>query len=104
MEITQVTSTKAMQLTRAANALAVLQAKHQGLTNFSVLVSHVTVPAAIKALMESPGINIDGFLAAGHVCTVMGYGNTNLWQRNTGFQSALQDSSLWTSFMGFWIV
>jgi hydrogenase expression/formation protein HypD len=61
------------ETTAPANAMAVLQAKNQGLSNFSVLVSHVTVPAAIKALMESPDIEIDGFLAAGHVCTVMGY-------------------------------
>jgi hydrogenase expression/formation protein HypD len=51
----------------------VLQAKAQGLTNFAVLVSHVTVPAAITALMDSPDVQVDGFLAAGHVCTVMGY-------------------------------
>lgn len=61
------------ETTAPANAMAVLQAKMQGLKNFSVLVSHVTVPAAIRTLMESSGITIDGFLAAGHVCTVMGF-------------------------------
>ncbi len=61
------------ETTAPANAMAVLQARAQGLTNFSVLVSHVTVPAAIRALMESPDVQVDGFLAAGHVCTVMGY-------------------------------
>ncbi len=61
------------ETTAPANAMAVLQAKAQGLPNFAVLVSHVTVPAAIKALMESPDVRVDGFLAAGHVCTVMGY-------------------------------
>ena len=61
------------ETTAPANAMAVLQAKAQGLTNFCVLVSHVTVPAAITALMEAPDVQVDGFLAAGHVCTVMGY-------------------------------
>jgi hydrogenase expression/formation protein HypD len=60
------------ETTAPANAMAVLQAKAQGLTNFAVLVSHVTVPAAIRALMDSPDVQVDGFLAAGHVCTVMG--------------------------------
>ena len=61
------------ETTAPANAMAVLQAKFQGLTNFAVLVSHVTVPAAIAALMDSPDVQVDGFLAAGHVCTVMGF-------------------------------
>ncbi len=61
------------ETTAPANATAVIQAKAQGLENFAVLVSHVTVPAAIRALMESPDVRVDGFLAAGHVCTVMGY-------------------------------
>jgi hydrogenase expression/formation protein HypD len=61
------------ETTAPANAMAVLQAKAQGLTNFAVLVSHVTVPAAIRALMDSPDVLVEGFLAAGHVCTVMGY-------------------------------
>ncbi len=61
------------ETTAPANAMAVLQAKAQGLRNFTVLVSHVTVPAAIRALLDSPDVQVDGFLAAGHVCTVMGY-------------------------------
>jgi hydrogenase expression/formation protein HypD len=61
------------ETTAPANAMAVLQAKAQGLANFTVLVSHVTVPAAIAALMDSPDVQVDGFLAAGHVCTVMGF-------------------------------
>jgi hydrogenase expression/formation protein HypD len=61
------------ETTAPANAMAVLQAKAQGLKNFAVLVSHVTVPAAIRALMDSPDVQVDGFLAAGHVCTVMGF-------------------------------
>ncbi len=61
------------ETTAPANAMAMLQAKAQNLSNFAVLVSHVTVPAAITALMDSPDIQVEGFLAAGHVCTVMGY-------------------------------
>jgi len=61
------------ETTAPANAMAVLQAKARGLANFAVLVSHVTVPAAISALMDSPDVRVDGFLAAGHVCTVMGF-------------------------------
>jgi hydrogenase expression/formation protein HypD len=61
------------ETTAPANAMAVVQAKAQGIQNFAMLVSHVTVPAAITALMESPEVRVDGFLAAGHVCTVMGF-------------------------------
>lgn len=61
------------ETTAPANAMAVVQAKNQGISNFALLVSHVTVPPAISALMESPQVNVNGFLAAGHVCTVMGY-------------------------------
>ena len=60
------------ETTAPANAMAVVQAKAQGIENFAMLVSHVTVPPAITALMESPDVKVDGFLAAGHVCTVMG--------------------------------
>ena len=61
------------ETTAPANAMAVVQAKAQGIHNFAMLVSHVTVPPAIAALMESPEVQVNGFLAAGHVCTVMGY-------------------------------
>ncbi|MBI5829507.1 MAG: hydrogenase formation protein HypD [Chloroflexi bacterium] len=61
------------ETTAPANAMAVVQAKAQGISNFAMLVSHVTVPPAICALMESPDVRVDAFLAAGHVCTVMGY-------------------------------
>ena len=61
------------ETTAPANAMAVAQAKRQGIKNFAMLVSHVTVPPAISALLESPDVRVDGFLAAGHVCTVMGY-------------------------------
>jgi len=61
------------ETTAPANAMAVAQAKRQGIKNFAMLVSHVTVPPAISALLESPDVRVDGFLAAGHVCTIMGY-------------------------------
>ena len=54
-------------------AMAVVQAKAAKLTNFSLLVAHVLVPPAIEAILSSPDNRIQGFLAAGHVCTVMGY-------------------------------
>ncbi|MEZ4868589.1 MAG: hydrogenase formation protein HypD [Caldilineaceae bacterium] len=60
------------ETTAPANAMAVFQAKQQGLTNFSMLVSHVLVPPAIAAIMESPTVRVQAFLAAGHVCSVMG--------------------------------
>lgn len=61
------------ETTAPANAMAVVQAKKLGLTNFSMLVSHVLVPPAIEAIMSSPITRVNGFLAAGHVCSVMGY-------------------------------
>ncbi|HEV8159927.1 MAG TPA: hydrogenase formation protein HypD [Pyrinomonadaceae bacterium] len=61
------------ETTAPANAMAVFQAKQQDLKNFSMLVSHVLVPPAIAAIMESPTNRVQGFLAAGHVCSVMGY-------------------------------
>lgn len=61
------------ETTAPANALAVHQAKRDGLRNFSMLVSHVLVPPAMEAILGSPFNRVQGFLAAGHVCTVMGY-------------------------------
>ncbi|MBW7470822.1 hydrogenase formation protein HypD [Marinobacter sp. F4218] len=61
------------ETTAPANAMAVYQAHREGLGNFSVLVSQVLVPPAIRALLERPGNRIQGFLAAGHVCTITGY-------------------------------
>jgi len=61
------------ETTAPANAMSVLQADSIGLTNYSVLVSHVRVPPAMHAILSSPNNRVQGFLAAGHVCTVMGY-------------------------------
>lgn len=60
------------ETTAPASAMAVRQAKLLGLQNFSVLVAHVLVPPAIEAVLRTPGCQVHGFLAAGHVCTVMG--------------------------------
>jgi hydrogenase expression/formation protein HypD len=60
------------ETTAPANGMAVQQAAREGLDNFCVLVSHVTVPPAIVAIMEAPATRVNGFLAAGHVCTIMG--------------------------------
>jgi hydrogenase expression/formation protein HypD len=61
------------ETTAPANAMAVWQAAREGLTNFSMLVSHVLVPPAIRMLLDSPLNRVQGFIAPGHVCTVMGY-------------------------------
>jgi hydrogenase expression/formation protein HypD len=60
------------ETTAPANAMAVLHARRLGLKNFSLLVSHVLVPPAIAAILSAPDNRVQGFLAAGHVCTVMG--------------------------------
>jgi hydrogenase expression/formation protein HypD len=60
------------ETTAPPNAMAVAQAKRLGLRNFTILASHVLVPPAITALMSAPDNIVQGFLAAGHVCTVMG--------------------------------
>ena len=61
------------ETTAPANAMAVWMARKRGLTNFSVLVSHVLVPPAMTAILQAPGNRVQGFLGPGHVCTVMGY-------------------------------
>ncbi|MDP3063607.1 MAG: hydrogenase formation protein HypD [Chloroflexota bacterium] len=61
------------ETTAPANAMAVYQAKERGIGNFSLLVSHVLVPPAMEAILSSRSNRVQGFLAAGHVCTVMGY-------------------------------
>ncbi len=61
------------ETTAPANAMAVLHAATLRLTNFSVLVSHVLVPPAITAILDAPDNQVQAFLAAGHVCAVMGW-------------------------------
>ncbi|RME88709.1 MAG: hydrogenase formation protein HypD [Anaerolineae bacterium] len=61
------------ETTAPPNVMSVLQARAMGLKNYSILVSHVRVPPAIEAILSSPTNRVQGFLLAGHVCTVMGY-------------------------------
>jgi len=61
------------ETTAPANAMAVYQAKEQSIKNFSILVSHVLVPPAMEAILSGENCLVQGFLAAGHVCAVMGY-------------------------------
>jgi len=61
------------ETTAPPNVMSVLQAQRLGLTNYSILVSHVRVPPAIKAILSSPDNRVQGFLLAGHVNAVMGY-------------------------------
>ena len=60
------------ETTAPANAMAVVQAARQGVENFSVLSAHVLVPPAMRAVLDSPACRVQGFLAAGHVSTIMG--------------------------------
>jgi hydrogenase expression/formation protein HypD len=62
------------ETTAPANALSVKEAKRRGVKNYSILSSHVLVPPAMKAILNSKTSRIQAFLAAGHVCTIMGYG------------------------------
>lgn len=61
------------ETTAPAAAMAVRRAAESGLANFSVLCSHVRVPPAMRTILDSPDSRVEAFLAAGHVCTVMGY-------------------------------
>ncbi|HGY57148.1 MAG TPA: hydrogenase formation protein HypD [Caldithrix abyssi] len=61
------------ETTAPGNAMAIHQAAREGITNFSELVSHVLVPPAMRALLSSPNNRVQGYLAAGHVCAVMGW-------------------------------
>jgi hydrogenase expression/formation protein HypD len=61
------------ETTAPAYAMAAIQARRLGLANFTLLAAHVLVPPAMEAILSAPGCRVQGFLAAGHVCTVMGY-------------------------------
>ena len=60
------------ETTAPGNGMAILQAQRLALDNFSILACHVLVPPALRALLDNPRNRVDGYLAAGHVCTVMG--------------------------------
>ena len=60
------------ETTAPANVMSVVEARRRGLANYSILVSHVLVPPALEAILGSPQGRVDGFLAAGHVCAIMG--------------------------------
>ena len=72
------------ETTAPANAMAVWQAHQLGLKNFSILCSHVLVPPAMCAVLDAPDNRVEGFLAAGHVCTVMGYREYEVLSREFG--------------------
>lgn len=72
------------ETTAPANAMAVWHAKRTGLKNFSVLVAHVLVPPAIRLLLQSPANRVQGFIAPGHVCTVVGVGEYEELSREFG--------------------
>lgn len=81
------------ETTTPATALAAWQARRLGLNNFSLLVAHVLVPPAMEAILSSPNHRVQGFLAAGHVCTVMGFEDYQLMAKRfrvpivvTGFE------------------
>jgi len=61
------------ETTAPANAMAVWQAKREGLRNFSMIVAHVLVPPAMRLILQSPTNRVQGFIGPGHVCTVMGF-------------------------------
>ena len=79
--------------------MTVYQAKRLGIANFSLLVSHVLVPPAIAAIMESPTCRVQAFLAAGHVCSVMGTARVPAARREVpACRSWSPASSRWTSW------
>jgi hydrogenase expression/formation protein HypD len=61
------------ETTAPATAMAVWHAKHHAIPNFSVVCAHVLVPPAMEMLLNMPATRVQGFLAAGHVCAIMGY-------------------------------
>ena len=61
------------ETTAPTHAMVVLQVRQRGIENYSMIVSHVLVPPAMEAILSSPANRVQGFLAAGHVCTIMGY-------------------------------
>ena len=76
------------ETTAPANAMAVWRAAQLGIRKFSMLVSHVTVPPAMTAILDAPDNRVQGFLAAGHVCTVMGWTEYEPIAARTGCRSS----------------
>ncbi len=84
------------ETTAPANAMAVWQAKREGLANFSMLVSHVLVPPAMRLILSSPANRVQGFIAPGHVCTRGGLpANTKSSAPNSACPSWWAVSSRW---------
>jgi hydrogenase expression/formation protein HypD len=90
------------ETTAPATAMAVWQAKREGLANFSLLVSHVLVLPALEHILQNPACKVQGFLAAGHVCTVMGFEDYEVLAARrrvpivvTGFEPADLLQGLW---------
>jgi hydrogenase expression/formation protein HypD len=77
------------ETTAPANAVSVVKAKKQGIRNYSMLVSHVCVPPAMHAILGSPNNRVQGFMAAGHVCAVMGYADYEPIARQYGVPMAV---------------
>ncbi len=93
------------ETTAPAHAMAVLQAERLGLKNFSLLVSHVLVPPAIRMLLQSPRNRVQGFIAPGHVCTVVGVGDYEESSRSFTYPSWWADLNLWICWTrsGCWL-
>lgn len=75
------------ETTAPTTAAAVAQARRRGLTNFSLLVAHVRVPPAVEAILGAPSNRVQGLLAAGHVCAVVGTKSTSRWRPGTASRS-----------------
>jgi hydrogenase expression/formation protein HypD len=88
------------ETTAPPNAASVLEAEAQGLTNFSVLVSHVLVPPALGAILQAPDNRVQGFLGPGHVCAVMGTGEYAALATASRSRSRWPASSRSTSWPG----
>ena len=72
------------ETTAPSTAATLLRARDEGLKNFSVFCNHVTIIPAIKAILDSPGMNLDGFIGPGHVSTIIGLGPFEFIPRNYG--------------------
>lgn len=85
------------ETTAPSTAMTLLRAREEGVENFSVFCNHVTIIPAIKAILDSPDLRLDGFLGPGHVSTVIGCRPYEFIPANTANPSSWRDSSRWTS-------